>query len=128
VDYALKGILLSALVFPGLGHLALKRTRRGFVLVLVVLAALTLIVMAALRQARVILANIEQAGGMVDLGTVSQAASQASTAADGWVPGAAALVLVGCWLFGVLDAWRIGRTMDLQKRSASAAAAGKENQ
>jgi hypothetical protein len=124
---AFKGALLSALVFPGLGHLVLKRTRRGTVLVLVVIAALAVIVTAALRQARIILANIEHAGGMVDLSTVSQAAGQASSASSGWLPAAATLVLALCWLFGTFDAWRVGRRMDLQTQRSSAAAGGRED-
>lgn len=119
MENALKGLLLSALVFPGLGHLVLKRTRRGMVLILVVTAALGVLVTVALRQARIILENLEQAGGVVDVVTVSQAAAQASSASGGWLPGAATLVLAVCWLFGVFDACRIGRRMDLRNQDGA---------
>ena len=35
---SMKGALLSGLVFPGLGQIALKRYRRGFALMLTVMA------------------------------------------------------------------------------------------
>lgn len=124
MENALKGLLLSALVFPGLGHLVLKRTRRALVLMLVVVAALAVMATAALRQARIILENIEQAGGAVDVVTISQAAAQASSASGGWLPGAATLVLVFCWLFGAVDAWRIGRRIDQRRQNRAGAAGG----
>ena len=121
MDNALKGVLLSALVFPGLGQLVLKHTRRGIVLMLVVTAALAVIVTIAVRQALVILEDIERSGSALDPATVAQAASQASAAASGWLPAVATLVLVGCWVFAVLDAWRIGRHMDREPDSGAGA-------
>ena len=90
-------------------------------LMLIVTVALVVIVTVAVRQALVILNDIDRSGGMLDPAAVSHAASQAAAAAGGWLPTTASLVLVGCWLFGVLDAWRIGRLMDRENTTGTEA-------
>ena len=63
---AIKGLLLSALVFPGLGQIALRRYQRGVVLMLATLAGLVVIVAKAAREAGRILDTIESEGGVID--------------------------------------------------------------
>lgn len=111
---ALKGALLSGLVFPGLGQLALKRYPRGFALLLTVLAALCVMIATAVQQAHAILDRIETAGGLPDNDTITQAATQAAAASDSPVITAVTLLIVVCWIVGIIDAYRIGKQMDLK--------------
>ena len=110
---ALKGALLSGLVFPGLGQLALKRYPRGFALMLTVMAALYVMVVTAVQQAYAILDRIETEGGSPDIDAITLAAEQTAAASGNQVITAVSLLIVGCWIFGIIDAYRIGKQKDL---------------
>lgn len=109
---SLKGALLSGLVFPGLGQIALKRYPRGVVLMLAVMAALVVMIVTAVQQAYAILENIEAGGGVPDSETIRRATEQAA-ASDSPVITAMALLIFICWIVGIIDAYRIGRQKDV---------------
>jgi hypothetical protein len=99
--------LISALVFPGAGHLYLKRAGRGMLFLLPTLAAVVLFLNQALDQATeiagqimsgtvaadpaAIAARMEQSGGSSTLGTV------------------AATVMVICWVGAIADSYLLAR-------------------
>ena len=112
---SLMAALLSGLVFPGLGQVVLKRYRRGVVLMVIVLACLSVIGTIALQRAFAILRQIELAGGAIDIDAILNAATQSSAASDSLVINYASLLLVVCWIFGTVDAYRIGRKKDLEE-------------
>ena len=114
---SLKAALLSGLVFPGLGQVVLKRYRRGVVLMLIVLACLSVLVAIALQRAFAILKQIELAGGAIDMDAILSAAAQSSTTSDTLVFNYVSLLIIVCWVFGVVDAYRIGRKRDLEEQS-----------
>lgn len=99
-------VLLSALVLPGAGQIYLKRYRRGIVLIAISLACLWAFVDSAMQQAAAVLQNLESGGGALDAGQLSDMANQTVSG-----PGstAATLVLVGSWLVGIVDAYRLGK-------------------
>jgi preprotein translocase subunit SecF len=109
---ALKGALLCALVFPGLGQLALKSYARGVAFVAVTLACLAAIVGEAVQQAQIVLDRIRARGGAVDVDTISRAANEAVTGMDNRIVHAASLLLVVCWALSIVDGYRIGRKAD----------------
>ena len=111
---ALKGALLSGLVFPGLGQIILKHYKRGIVLMLTVSASLIAIAIKAAQYAFTVLEKIELAGGVIDLKTITDAATQASSTSNNLVFNLGFLVIVVCWIFGIVDAYRIGKKMDLE--------------
>lgn len=111
---SMKGALLSGLVFPGLGQIALKHCWRGFALVLAVMAGLYIMIVTAVQQAYVILDTIEAEGGMPDSDTIGQAAAQAAAASDSPMITAVSVLILVCWIVGIIDAWRIGKQKDLE--------------
>jgi hypothetical protein len=115
---SMKGALLSGLVFPGLGQIALKHYWRGFALVLAVMAGLYIMIVTAVQQAYVILDTLEAEGGMPDSDTISQAAAQAATASDSPMITAVSVLILVCWIVGIIDAWRIGKQKDLEGQAA----------
>jgi hypothetical protein len=114
---SLKGALLSGLVFPGLGQIALKRYPRGFALMLTVMAGLYVMIATAVQQAYAILDSIETEGGSPDRDTITQAATQAAAASDSPVITAVTLLIVVCWIVGIIDAYRIGKQKDLVEQA-----------
>ena len=109
---AIKGALLSGLIFPGLGQIVLKSYKRGIGLMIVCIAGLIVFVIQATQKAFLILENIAQEGGAIDMGTISNAAGQASAAYDSSTVNIALLLIIVCWVIGVVDAYRIGMQQD----------------
>ena len=114
---AMKGVLLSGLVLPGLGQVGLKSYKRGIALMLAVFAAFFVIVTKTVQHALEILEKVASEGGSVDMESVSNAANQATTAADSLVFNLAFGVIAICWVAGVVDAYRTGKKKDVEELS-----------
>jgi hypothetical protein len=110
----LKGALLSGVIFPGLGQVILKHYKRGIVLMLTVFASLVVMVLKAVQHAFTILEKIELAGGVIDIQTITAAATEASATSDSLIYNLLLLLIVICWIFGIVDAYRIGKKKDLE--------------
>lgn len=112
MNQSLKGMLLSGLVFPGLGQLVLGAKKRGWSLILAAILCLGIIVTSATLKALRILDTLAQEGKPLDLQSISEAAERASTTAGTVIFNLVFLVLIGCWLYSMIDAWRIGAGQD----------------
>lgn len=111
---SLKGALLSGVVLPGFGQIVLKQYKRGIVLMLTVFAGLTVIVVTAVRQALAILEKIDLAGGVINTKTVTDAAAQVSSTSANLIYNFGLSFIVILWIYGIVDAYRIGKKMDLE--------------
>jgi hypothetical protein len=127
MNNSLKGALLSGLVFPGLGQVVLKHYKRGAVLILAVSASLLVILIKAVQQAFTILEKIESEGDAINLSAISKAATQASTTSESLIFKLLSLLIIFCWIIGVVDAYRIGRRKDIEGRLASQASNGNDS-
>jgi hypothetical protein len=116
MNHALKGVLLSALVLPGLGQYVLRRRRRGAVLIGIVLMALLVIVVQATRIALGILTRLEAGGTAPDMPAITAAAQDAVQGSGAASIQAMLLLIVACWLFAIVDAYRIGHALDREAR------------
>jgi len=124
---SIKGALLSGLVFPGLGQIALKHYWRGGALILAVMAGLYIMIVTAVQQAYVILDSIEAEGGMPDSDTISQAAAQAAAASGSPMITAVSVLIIVCWVVGIVDAYLIGKQKDLEGQAAGRMPTGTGN-
>ena len=124
MKHSLKGAFLSALIFPGVGHVALKHYGRGVVLMLTVLVSLSVVVVNAVQQASAILEKIEPQGGAISVRTIQDAATQACTTSGGLILNLLSLFIVLCCIVGVVDAYRIGKKRDIAEGSTSQASHG----
>jgi len=102
-------VLLSALVLPGAGHLYLKHFRRGITLIVMSLACLWILVDRVMQQASTVIERIESEGGALDAGHISDLVTQTANSSGSTVATVATLVLAGCWLVGIGDAYRLGK-------------------
>jgi len=110
----LKGILFSALIFPGAGQIILAKYKRGAVFFSVAFISGVLCVTAVVRQAVVMLQEIVAQGGVVNVPKVMSVLGEASTYASSALMKGSFIILFCCWLFSVVDAWRIGKELDLK--------------
>jgi hypothetical protein len=119
MNKSLKGALLSGFIFPGLGQVVLKHYKRGAVIMLTVLVSLSVIVVKAVQQALAILEKIEFEGGTISMSTISNIATQPSSNSGDFTFNLFLLLILGCWIIGTVDAYRIGRKKDIEERSLS---------
>lgn len=102
------------MVFPGLGQVIFKHYKSGIVLMFTVFASIVVIVIKAVQHAFDILEKIESVGGAIDITTISDAATQASSPSGNLIYNLGISLIVICWIFGTVDAYRIGKKKDLE--------------
>lgn len=112
VKVATKAALLSGLVFPGVGHLSLKRYVRAAILMLVSLAAAYVLITATVNEAMSVADRISSGEIALDSQAIAAAIAGASGGRDDSTGHAALIVLGACWIFGIVDAYRLGRRLD----------------
>ena len=103
--------LLSGLVFPGTGQIALKQIKRGVFFIIATIFSLLWFVTLCTQKALAIINELE-AKGAADLPAIQKAASEAVHAADTFALKAALACMGLCWLVATVDAYRLGRQMD----------------
>lgn len=109
---SLKAALLSALVFPGLGHLYLKQRLRGIVLAGVTLVALVLVTSSAVDTAMQLSDAILRGELQPDAAAIAGALAQQPPDGDALLVNGAWAALLVAWVFGIIDAWRAGRNLN----------------
>jgi hypothetical protein len=105
---AIKAALLSALVFPGVGQMHLKRYVRGLIPMVLTLAGLGVLIAQATVSALQELEKIQSQSGLVDLNAIASRAAASSASGD-WYSALIVPMIVGCWLFSVIDAFMLGK-------------------
>jgi TM2 domain-containing membrane protein YozV len=108
---SIKAALLSALIFPGLGQMYLKRYVRGLIPMVLVLTGLGVLIAQATAGALQVLDKIQIQGGGVDMNALSNLAAASSSHGDPY-SSLISLGIAGCWVFAVIDAYRLGKEND----------------
>ena len=109
---ALKGLLFSALIFPGAGQILLTRYLRGGVFFALAFVSGILCVAGIVRQAVEVLQDLVAKGEVITTPKVMSIVADISTYASSLFLKISLLILFCCWLSSVIDAWLIGRKMD----------------
>lgn len=104
---ATKAALLSGLLFPGIGQMYLKRYWRGLLFMIPVLLGLVLIVLMATSGALESMRAIQAQGGTVDMNSLTALAQSHTKETAGYFR-AILWFIIFCWLFAIVDAYRIG--------------------
>ena len=103
-----KAVLLSAFLFPGVGHIYLKKYISGVVLVGASIAAISYLVSKAVERAFQIAEKIQAGGVPLDVEAITEMISRHSSGADLQLLNIATYALVICWLVGIVDSFRVG--------------------
>lgn len=96
-------LILSALVFPGAGHLYLKKIKTGLTLICITLIALIYIISDIMDRTFSVVEQVQSGTVAVDMGSIRALIEQQP--AGEWV-GMASYIIVGCWLVGMIDCYR----------------------
>jgi hypothetical protein len=105
---AIKAALLSALIFPGVGQMYLRRYARGLIPMVLTLAGLGVWIAQATVGALQEIEKMQRQGVLVDLNAVANRAAASSASGDWYAPLIVPMIVV-CWLFSVIDAYRLGK-------------------
>jgi len=92
---------------------------------LMVLVSISVVVVKGVHSALAILENIESEVGAMSMGTISNAASQGSATSGSLKFNLVLLLTILCWIFGVVDAYRIGKEQDIEEGTMSQVSNGK---
>lgn len=106
-----KAVLLSGLVFPGLGHLYLKRWVTGVVLSGVAAFSVYYMSSIALTIALEVSRRIETGAIPADIATVTNVVSQQFSGME-QATNLASITLLVCWVTGVVGSYWHGQTQD----------------
>ncbi|HEU4374985.1 MAG TPA: hypothetical protein VFS02_15920 [Telluria sp.] len=107
MDRPVKAALISALVFPGAGHLYLKRGARACVFLLPTLAAVMVFVNDAMDQANLIVDQIMS--GRMPADPAAIAAQLDKPGGGSTLATVAAAVMIICWIGATVDAYLLAK-------------------
>ena len=116
---SLKGALLSGFVFPGYGQFVMKYYIRGIALMLLCLTGLVVIGVKVQQQISIVLEKIEYGGSAIDMSEILNAVNLVDTTSGDAKYRFASLLLLFCWVIGIVDAYRIGWKKDLEEQQKS---------
>jgi len=114
VKRSTKAALLSGLVFPGIGHMYLKRHVLGVILFAGAASAIYFIVSVAVNTAFEVAEKIQSGDVPLDMGTITDLVSQQSGGSE-QSANFAMIALVACWVIGIVDSYRQGRAQEKVK-------------
>ncbi len=106
---SIKAAMLSALVFPGVGHFYLKKHIPGIVLAGTALASLYFVISRMVEKALGIAEQIQRGEVPLDVAIITELVSRQPTGTDAGLLDFAWTVLVISWLIGIADSYRVGR-------------------
>ncbi|PCH60232.1 MAG: hypothetical protein COC05_04985 [Gammaproteobacteria bacterium] len=112
MNRSIKSALLSAFIFPGAGHIFLKKYFIGAILTGAACGALYVIVSKSLERAMLIVDKIENGEVQLDIATIAELVSKQPIGDDAQLLNISAAALVICWVVGVVDTYRVGRLQD----------------
>ena len=107
-----KAVLLSAFIYPGVGHIVLKRYVSAAGLIVAASASLYILVSNAVTKALQISDKIINGEIQPDIEVIRDLISKQQTAEETQLITIATTVLIIVWLIGIFDSYRFGRTQE----------------
>ncbi|HHH43448.1 MAG TPA: hypothetical protein ENK49_04850 [Gammaproteobacteria bacterium] len=104
-----RAALLSAFIFPGAGHLYLKKYLAGAVLAGISLTAMYRVVSDTIGKAYQISEQLLNGAAPLDAGAISELVAGQTTGSEARSMNMAMAAFIICWLIGIVDSYRAGR-------------------
>ncbi|MEJ2143201.1 MAG: hypothetical protein P8Y24_12760, partial [Gammaproteobacteria bacterium] len=99
-------IILSAFVFPGAGHVYIKKIKTGLTLIGISLIAFGYIISDVIERAFAVVEQIQLGNVAPDVGTITALIEQQT---GGSMVSMASYAIGICWLFGIVDCYRLSK-------------------
>jgi TM2 domain-containing membrane protein YozV len=107
-----KATLISALVFPGAGHIYLKKYIPGVALIGISCAGIYYLLSKAIEQSMQIVDQIQSGAVQPDMAAITDLVSKQSSGTQAEILNIITIIITICWLGGIIDAYRLGRAKD----------------
>jgi len=107
---SVKAALLSAFVYPGMGHFYLKKHAMFAVFACAFSVPLYFIISEILAKAERVVEQIKNGEIPLDIAAISESLSSSTVGVDSQEFNIKIYVLVVIWLIGIIDSYRLGRT------------------
>ena len=107
-----KAVVISALVFPGAGHLVLGAFKRGTLFILLTLVCVILLMRVIIPVAIGIVADVANPGATPDVFTVNTLLRERLQDEGGRQFTAPLIALIVVWLVAALDVMQLGRQQE----------------
>ena len=108
MNKSLKAALLSALVFPGVGHFSLKKPIQGVLLSGVSIICLYFLITTSVDIAQQLIVKVQNGEIPMDVVKMSEIVSQQLEGSGGQRINIPSYLLMFCWIVGIIDSVRIG--------------------
>jgi len=115
----IKAALLSALVFPGAGHLYLKRYKSALLLITASLTGLYFLISSAIQKSLQIVEQIQSGAIQLNDSTVSALLTQHTGSAEAQRLEFVTTVIMICWLAAIIDSYRVAHARGKNKTERS---------
>jgi hypothetical protein len=104
-----KAALFSALLYPGSGHIFLKKPAVGTLLICIFTVPLYFVVIEIFTKAQGIAEQIINGEIPLDVTAISESITQSIYGADSQELNIKLYALIIVWLIGIVDSYRLGR-------------------
>lgn len=104
----LKALLLSALIFPGIGQVSMGYVKRGWLIITINIVLLYLIINEVLQKTFQVVEEMQKSGEAINSELISKTANNMTGFSDNAYLNSLFLILIISWLFSVIDAYRCG--------------------
>jgi hypothetical protein len=105
----LKAALISALVFPGAGHLFLKKYTSGIILTSAFSLALYFLMIDLMSKAEYMIQQIETGNIRLELSSITEQLTNQSIGMSDQTSSLITFSIGLLWVVAILDAYRVGR-------------------
>ncbi|MBT3176910.1 MAG: hypothetical protein HOG03_14955 [Desulfobacula sp.] len=109
---ATKASMLSACIFPGTGHIYLKKYIPGIILASVSFSGIYYLTSTLIGNALQILEKIQNGEVQPEFETIRQLLSGQLAGGESQTLNIYIILITICWIIGVIDSYRIGREQD----------------
>ena len=104
-----KAVLLSVFVFPGVGHIYLKKYITGGVLIGTSFAAMYYLISKTIEKALQISEKLQSGDVPLDVEAITELVSKQSTGTEAQLMNIATAAVLICWVIGIVGSYRVSR-------------------
>ena len=108
MNKSMKGALLSALVFPGVGQISIGHKKRGGFIIVANCMFLYMMISEIIEQASSLVEKIQKSGVPLDSESISNKTSELVSFSDNPSLNTLLILLVFSWIASVIDAYILG--------------------
>ncbi len=113
---SIKALIYSAIVFPGAGYFILNKSKQGLAFIIIALGCLALPMYEAFQKAQIISEKIVYGYIPMNIISIRQEIESLPGVVEGHLITSAYLIIIVLWLIGLIDCYRIGKTLEKSNR------------